>query len=148
MKRLSGTNLNLENNLLMFRLNAPVVIRASSGLSPWWQLEHSVETSASYFPSSTWYQITFPSFSKALFWKLQKQSFVWLVQTCINLQPKIVHCICKCTSVNVCVGGNEEKSSAWVWSCDTERFKQIVLLIYDAPSTTLNLLDLLSYPHQ
>ena len=30
---------------------------------PWWRLEHSVKTSASYFPSSaSWYQITFSSF--------------------------------------------------------------------------------------
>ena len=26
---------------------------------PWWRLEHSVEMSASSFPSSSWYQITF-----------------------------------------------------------------------------------------
>ena len=31
-------------------------------LLPWWWLEHSVETSASYFPSSSWHQITFSSF--------------------------------------------------------------------------------------
>ena len=41
MKRLSGTNFSSENN--------------------WWQLEHSVETSANYFLSSSWYQITFSS---------------------------------------------------------------------------------------
>ena len=41
------TNLSLENSLLTFRLNAPVIIRAKV----WWWLEHSVETSASYFPS-------------------------------------------------------------------------------------------------
>ena len=50
-RRLSGTNLSSENNLPTFRLNAPVLIRA-----------HSVEKSASYFPSSSWYQITFSSF--------------------------------------------------------------------------------------
>ena len=42
--------LSSENNLPMFRLNAPVVIR-----------EHSVETSGSYFLSSSWYQIAFSS---------------------------------------------------------------------------------------
>ena len=30
-------------------------------LSPWWRLEHSVKTLACYFPSSSWYQITFSS---------------------------------------------------------------------------------------
>ena len=38
--------LNSENDLPMFRLNAPVVICM--------KLEHSVETSVSYFPSSSW----------------------------------------------------------------------------------------------
>ena len=47
-RRLSVTNYSLENNLPTFRLNAPVVIR------PWWRLEHSVKTSASYFPSYSW----------------------------------------------------------------------------------------------
>ena len=40
-KSLSVTNLSSENNLPTFRLNAPVVIRV--------KLDHSVETSASYF---------------------------------------------------------------------------------------------------
>ena len=40
------TNLSLENNLPTFRLNAQVVIRA--------KMEHSVETSASYFLNSSW----------------------------------------------------------------------------------------------
>ena len=44
-RRLSVTNLSLENSLLMFRL------------------EHSVETSASYFPSSSWQQVTLSSFT-------------------------------------------------------------------------------------
>ena len=30
-------------------------------LWPWWWLEHLVATSASYFPNSSWYQITFSS---------------------------------------------------------------------------------------
>ena len=60
---ISVTDLSSENiNLQRFRLNAPVVIRMAvesisvytASLSPWWRLEHSVETSASYFPSSSW----------------------------------------------------------------------------------------------
>ena len=44
-ERLSVTNYSSKNNLPTFRLNAAVVIRAK------WRLEHSVETSASDFPS-------------------------------------------------------------------------------------------------
>ena len=36
----------------------------SSSLLPWWRLEHSVETSASYSLGSSWYQITFSSFTQ------------------------------------------------------------------------------------
>ena len=54
-KKLIWCQLELGNNLPTFWLNAP-------SLSPWWWLEHSVETSVSYFPSSSWYQITFSSF--------------------------------------------------------------------------------------
>ena len=54
-KKLIWCQLELGNNLPTFWLNAP-------SFSPWWWLEHSVETSVSYFPSSSWYQISFSSF--------------------------------------------------------------------------------------
>ena len=54
--------LELGNNLPTFPLNAPVIVRVkvvqnwcTITQSPWWQLDHSVETSASYFLSSSWY---------------------------------------------------------------------------------------------
>ena len=39
--------------LLHQQLQMAALVHTSS-LSPWWQLEHSVETSASYFSSSNW----------------------------------------------------------------------------------------------
>ena len=61
--------LELGNALPMFWLNAPVVVRlkvktceqtGTHSLSPWWQLQHSVETSTkSFLPKLSWYQITF-----------------------------------------------------------------------------------------
>ena len=59
-KDLSVTNLISENKL---PTNAPVVMRAK------WRLEHSVETSASPFPNSSWYQVTFLSVYEGTNWE-------------------------------------------------------------------------------
>ena len=58
--RSSVTNLISENKL---PTNVPVVMRAK------WRLEHLVETSASSFPSSSWYQITFLSVYEGTNWE-------------------------------------------------------------------------------
>ena len=59
-------------------------------LSPWWWLQHSVEMSASYFLSSSWYQIIFLHLCRSQLrshWKLLRWCCSQLLHYSTKVQP-------------------------------------------------------------